>query len=67
MPLFPPRRRKAFHEAVLDEILDERVVARRGRRNRRGVKRKMSSFPLRANGPPLAPIPDIQEHIRILK
>ncbi len=44
-----------------------RVAARRGRRNRRGVKRKMSSFPLRANGPPLAPIPDIREHIRILK
>lgn len=53
MPLFPPRRRKAFHESVLDEILEERVVARRGRRNRRGVKRKMSSYPLGPNGPPL--------------
>ena len=67
MPLFPPRRRKAFHEAVLDEILDERVAARRGRRNWRGVKRKMSSFPLRPSGPPPAPIPDIEEHIMILK
>ena len=67
MPLFPPRRRKAFHETILDEILDERVLTRRGRRNRRGVKRKMSNFPLRANGPPLAPIPDIQKHIRTLK
>ena len=63
MPLFPPRRRKAFHESVLDE----RVAARRGHRNRRGVKRKMSSYPLGPNGPPLAPIPDLQEYIRILK
>ena len=50
MPLFPPRRRIAFHEAVLDAMLDEPVAARRGRRNRRGVrrgvKRKMSSYPL---------------------
>jgi hypothetical protein len=35
------------HEAVLNEILEERVVSSRGRRVPRGVKRKMSSFPLR--------------------
>jgi hypothetical protein len=40
-----------FHEAVLDEILDERVVSSRGRRNKRGVKRKMSNFPIRRKGP----------------
>ena len=32
---------------MLDEILQERVVKRLGRRNPRGVKRKMSNFPLR--------------------
>jgi hypothetical protein len=32
---------------VLDEILEERVVSSRGRRVPRGVKRKMSSYPLR--------------------
>jgi hypothetical protein len=32
---------------VLDEILQERVVSSRGRRNPRGVKRKMSNWPLR--------------------
>jgi hypothetical protein len=32
---------------VLVEILQERVVSSRGRRNPRGVKRKMSNFPLR--------------------
>jgi hypothetical protein len=32
---------------VLDEILQERVACRRGRRNPRGVKRKMSNWPLR--------------------
>ena len=66
-PLFPPRGRKAFHEAVLQEILEERVVARRGRRNPRGVKRKMSSFPLRRNQPISPPVPDIEKRIRIVK
>jgi hypothetical protein len=32
---------------VLQEILDERVASSRNRRNQRGVKRKMSNFPLR--------------------
>jgi hypothetical protein len=50
--LFPPRNRTRFHQAVLDEILQERVAARRHRRNLRGVKRKMSNFPLRRPGAP---------------
>ena len=66
-PLFPPRHRKAFHEAVLDEILEERVVLRGGRRNPRGVKRKMSSFPLRRNQPIRPNVPDIEKRIRIIK
>src|SRR3954454_5109850 len=49
---FPPQHRAAFHDAVLREILQERVPDRRGRRNPRGVKRKMSSFPLRKRGDP---------------
>jgi hypothetical protein len=32
---------------VLDEILEERAVSGRGRQVPRGVKRKMSSYPLR--------------------
>src|SRR5271170_3810125 len=44
--LFPPQQRKTFHNAVLDEILQERVVSSRNRRNPRGVKRKMSNVPL---------------------
>jgi hypothetical protein len=47
MALFPPRQRKAFHEAILDEILEERAVSSRNRINPRGVKRKMSNYPLR--------------------
>ncbi len=50
MELFPPRERKAFHKAMLEEILQERVVSSRGQRRPRGVKRKMSNFPLRARG-----------------
>ncbi len=45
--LFPPAKKRAFHNAVLDEILEERVVSSRNRRNPRGVKRMMSNFPLR--------------------
>ena len=47
----------AFHERVLEEILQERVVSSRGRRNPRGVKRKMSNFPLRPRSAgPLPPM-----------
>jgi hypothetical protein len=52
---------------VLDEILQERVASSRGRRNPRGVKRKMSNFPLRPrHAKPLKPI-DSEKVIRIIK
>jgi len=64
--LFPPQDRKAFHNAVLDEILQERVVSSRNRRNFRGVKRKMSNFPLRPrHAKPPQPI-EFQKLIRII-
>jgi hypothetical protein len=57
----------AFHDAVLEEILQERVVSSRNRRNPRGVKRKMSNFPIRRKTDrPLPPI-DIASAIQILK
>ena len=67
MALSPPAKRRAFHKAVLREILDERVVSSRNRRNFRGVKRKMSNFPLRPRKSiPLPPI-NIRKAIRIVK
>jgi hypothetical protein len=36
---------------VLQEILDERVVSSRQRQTPRGVKRKMSNYPLRPRHP----------------
>ena len=51
----PPRNSKAFHDAVLDEILQERVVSSRNRQNPRAVKRKMSTFPLRRPDTPSTP------------
>jgi hypothetical protein len=52
---------------VLDEILQERIASSRGRRNPRGVKRKMSNFPLRPrHAKPLKPI-DREKAIRIIK
>jgi hypothetical protein len=48
---FPPRRRAALHRGVPEEILEERVQSSRGRQNLRGVKRKMSRYPLRPCSP----------------
>jgi hypothetical protein len=56
-----------FHEAVLDEILQERLPRRRNRRNPRAVKRKMSNFPLRPRGQPPIPSFDPIAAIRIVK
>jgi len=55
LPLFaafpPPRHRLALHDEVLAEILEERVARSRGRQVPRGVKRKMSGYPLRPRTP----------------
>nr|MBA3506891.1 hypothetical protein [Betaproteobacteria bacterium] len=61
------RLRKTFHERILDELLEDRVASSRGRRNPRGVKRKMSNFPLRRrHDMPLEPI-DLERAITIIK
>ena len=56
-----------FHDRVVEDILEERVVSSRNRRNPRGVKRKMSTFPIRRSG--LKPISklDLQLVIKIVK
>ena len=59
--------RGAFHEAVLEEILEERAVSSRNRRNPRGVKRKMSNFPLRRRGSDLMSKIDLHLAINIVK
>ena len=64
--LFPPRDLKKFHKAALEEILDQRVASSRNRRNQRGVKRKMSNFPLRRGYKRSTPV-DISSAIRIVK
>ena len=60
-------KRQALHRAVLDEILEERVPPRAHRRNKRGVKRKMSSFPVRRKADRPPPPIDIAKAIRILE
>ena len=56
-----------FHNALWEEILQERVVSSRNRRNPRGVKRKTSSFPKRPNWSETLPSIDIQKTIIITK
>ena len=52
---------------MLDEILEERVVSGRGRQVPRGVKRKMSSYPLRPRAPWPTTRIDFTAAIRITK
>src|SRR5215204_2108846 len=63
---FPPRRRRALHEAALDEILEERVASSRGRQVPRGVKRKMSGYKLRPRVPQPTTWIDFAAAIRIV-
>lgn len=67
MSLFPPRQRNVFHEAVLDEILQERVSSSRNRVNFRGVKRKMSNYNLRPRKRQRTRRIDVSARIRIVK
>lgn len=67
MVLFPPEQKKALHEAILDEILQERVVSSRNRINPRGVKRKMSNYNLRPRQRQRTRRLDCATRIRILK
>ncbi len=67
MLLFPPRQKKALHEAILDEILQERVTSSRNRVNPRGVKRKMSNYNLRPRKRQRTRRVDVDQRIRIVK
>jgi hypothetical protein len=67
MVLFPPKQKKAMHEAILDEILQERVVSSRNRINPRGVKRKMSNYKLRPRKRQRTRRLDVSKRISILK
>jgi hypothetical protein len=67
LPLSPPRQRKALHEAILEEIRQERVVSSRNRVNFRGVKRKMSNYNLRPRKRQPTRSIDISKRIRIVK
>ncbi len=63
---FPPRLGKTLHEAVLREILEERVVSSRNRIDFRGVKRKMSNCNLRPRKRQPTRRVDVSERIRIV-
>ena len=64
---FPSRDKEAFDEAVLRELLDERVHSSRGMRRPRGVKRKMSSYKLRPPGALSRERTDFASCVRMLK
>jgi hypothetical protein len=56
-----------FHDSVLDEISQERVVSSRNRKCPRGVKRKMTRYPLRPrHSKPSAPI-DFKKCLVVIK
>ena len=66
-PLFPPQHRNALHEAILDEILQERCSSSRNRVNPRGVKRKMSNYNLRPRKRQGIRRIDFSKRIRLVK
>ncbi len=53
---FPPEARADGLRAILAEIVEERCGSSRGRPVPRGVKRKMSGYPLRGTPAPIRPI-----------
>jgi hypothetical protein len=67
LALFPPQEKKIWHEAILDEILEERVSSSRNRINPRGVKRKMSNYKLRPRKRQHTRRLDVAKQIRIVK
>lgn len=56
-----------MHEAILEEILQERAVSSRNRINFRGVKRKMSNYNLRPRKRQRTHRIDVSKRIRIVK
>ena len=52
---------------MLAEILQERVVSSRNRRNPRGVKRKMSNCPIRRKTDRALPAINIADAVQIIK
>ncbi|HJU17861.1 MAG TPA: hypothetical protein VJ770_15500 [Stellaceae bacterium] len=52
---------------MLAEILEERVVSSRNRRNRRGVKRKMSKYPICCKTDRALPAIDLAKALQIVK
>ena len=52
---------------MLAEILEEKVVSSRGRQIPRGVKRKMSNFPLRPRHVSATDPVDYAKYIKVIK
>ena len=50
---FPPEERQIWFDSVLAEIAAKPSVKSRGKTHPRGVKRKMSGFPIPARDAPL--------------
>ena len=50
---FPPAQRQIWLDSMLAEIATKQSEKSRGKTNPRGIKRKMSGFPLRARDAPL--------------
>ena len=41
---------KKFIASIIDEILEEKTVSSRGKKNQRAVKRKMKGWPIKKRG-----------------
>ena len=56
-----------LYRRMLDEVLEERAIASRGRQVPRGVRRRISQYPTRKRGPTtLAKGIDYEEAVEVL-
>ncbi|MEY2335531.1 hypothetical protein, partial [Acidithiobacillus ferrianus] len=53
LALFSPQGKSAWIRSVLTEMASRRAVTSRGKRNPRGVRKKMRSYPIRDCDDPL--------------
>ena len=56
-----------MHQAIVDEILQERVVSSRGRRNPRALKRSVGKYPIRMRSPAAPARADFGSFILVIK
>ncbi len=68
--LFPPAKNNKYHNKIIEEILEEKVVSSRGKINYRSVKKHKSKYEKKVRGlkpPQYKPQIVLEKKFKILK